>query len=304
MIVLPCLVGPTAAGKSKMAVDVALDLVAAGHRPEIVSCDSMGVYRELDIVADKPNAEERRGISHHLFDIVSPSEDFTAARFRERARAVIEEIHGRGGVPMLVGGSGLYFRAVVDDLEFAPADPGVRARLAEEDPSELLDRLRQIDPETAGRLDPANARRIVRAAEIAEVSGRPPSEFRRSWERFEGPYETVVAGLVWDNETLFERATLRVQRELDAGLLDEVRRVGTFSRTARQALGVKEMIPVIEGEATIETATAELVRNTKNFIRRQRSWFRSDPRVRWFDASELSYEGARAEIAKFFLDRL
>jgi tRNA dimethylallyltransferase len=265
----------------------------------------MGVYRRLDIVADKPSLEERRGIPHHLFDIVDPTEDFTAPRFRARAREVIADIHVRGGVPMLVGGSGLYFRSVVDELEFAPTDPDVRASIEQQSPSVLMEKLRAADPHGAERLDPNNPRRIVRAAEILEITGRPPSEFRTSWERREGgPYTTAVAGLTWSREALLRRAEERVQRELDSGLLEEVRRIGTFSRTARQALGVKEMIPVIEGEETIETATALLVRNTKNFIRRQISWFGADPRVVWFDASALGFDGAKKEITELFLRAL
>lgn len=297
---LPCLVGPTAAGKTRMAVEVALELQRLGHRPEIVSCDSMAVYRGLDIVADKPAPEERCGIVHHLFDIVDPHEDFTVLRYRDLARETIDEISARGGLPMLVGGSGLWFRAVVDDLTFAPTDPEVRASLERRDPAELLERLREIDPATAERLDPRNPRRIVRAAEIAELTGRPPSELRDSWERFEGPYEPLVAALTWERGVLLRRAAERVDREIEAGLLQEVRRVRSFSRTAGQALGVKEMIPVIEGVETMDLARAKLARNTKSFVRRQISWFRRDPRVVWVDASELGWDGARRAIVDLF----
>ena len=304
--VLLCLVGPTAAGKTQMAIDVALELRRRGHAPEIVSCDSMGVYRSLDIVADKPPGTERRGIPHHLFDVADASERFTAVAYRDLARGAIDAIAARRGVPMLVGGSGLYFRAVVDDLEFAPTSPEVRARLERDDPGVLLDRLREADPATADRLDVRNPRRIVRAAEILELTGRAPSELRTSWERFGGPYDLAVAGLTWDRDVLLRRAEERVQRELEAGLLEEVRRVGTgnLSRTARQALGVKEMITVIEGEETIDVATTRLVRNTKSFIRRQLSWFGADPRVVWFNVSELGSDGAREGITELFLRAL
>ncbi|MEX2394592.1 MAG: tRNA (adenosine(37)-N6)-dimethylallyltransferase MiaA [Actinomycetota bacterium] len=302
---LLCLVGPTAGGKTRMAVEVALELKGRGHEPEIVSCDSMGVYRGLDIVADKPSMDERRGIPHHLFDVVDATEDFTALRYRELARAAIDDIAARGGTAMLVGGSGLYFRSVIDELEFAPTDAEVRRRLADESPGVLLERIRAVDPAAAKLLDANNPRRIVRAAEILEITGQPPSDFRTSWERREGgPYTTVVAGLTWDRAELLRRAEERVQREIGAGLVEEVRRVGSFSRTARQALGVKEMIPVIDGEETIETATALLVRNTKNFIRRQINWFRADPRVTWFDASELGFEGAKGAIVEMYVEAL
>ena len=285
-----------------MGVEVALALRERGLEAEIVSCDSMGVYRGLDIVADTPSMDERRGITHHLFAIVDPDEEFNAIRYRELARAAIDDIAGRGAIPMLVGGTGLYFRAVVDELEFAPTSAEVRARLEAEDPESLFARLRERDPASAERLDPRNVRRVVRAVEVMELTGRPPSELRTSWEPGTGPYDVVVAGLTWDRATLLQRGAERVQRELDAGLIDEVARVGprNFSRTARQALGVKEMIPVIEGEADIETARAVLVKNTKAFIRRQLSWFQADDRVVWVDASELGWERARERITDMF----
>lgn len=302
MTLLRCLVGPTAGGKTRMGVEVALALRERGRDAEIVSCDSMGVYRGLDIVADKPTMAGRRGVVHHLFDVADPHEDFNATRYRELARAAIDDIAARGKVPMLVGGTGLYFRAVVDPLGFAPTSADVRARLEREDPGVLYARLREHDPASAERIDPRNVRRVVRAVEVMEITGRPATELRTSWERSGGPYELVVAGLTWDRATLLRRAEQRVQRELDAGLLEEVAAVGAanFSRTARQALGVKEMIPVIDGEADIEAAKEVLVRNTKNFIRRQLSWFQADERVTWIDASELGWEGARERITDMF----
>jgi tRNA dimethylallyltransferase len=275
-------------------------LCDAGYAPEIVSCDSMGVYRRLDIAADKPTDEERRGIAHHLFDLVDPDETFTAVDYRDFARRTIDDIAARGGTPMLVGGSGLYFRAVVDELAFAPTSAELRAALETLDPSELYERLQRKDPQRASEIDPRNKRRLVRAVEVLELTGRPASELRTTWERGGGPYELCVAGLTWNRDELLRRAEERVQREIDAGLVDEVRSVTNFSRTAVQALGVKEMIPVIEGAATIDEAKARLVKNTKNFIRRQLSWFGADPRVEWFNATELGWDGAREAIAERF----
>lgn len=288
-----------------MAVEVALDL--AGVAVEIVSCDSMGVYRGLDVAADKPSAAERRGVPHHLFDVAEPNESFTAVRYRKLARAAIDQIHARGAVPMLVGGSGLYFRAVVDELEFAPQDPVVRARLETVQTAMLWERLRAADPELAARLDPRNRRRIVRAVEILELTGRPPSSLRTSWERHNGPYALTAAGLTWDREELFRRAEERVRREVEAGLVDEVRRVTRttgISRTAWQALGVKEIVEYLEGRLSLEEAIALNVRRTKNFVRRQLSWFGADPRITWVNASELGWEGARETIAGRFREAL
>jgi tRNA dimethylallyltransferase len=303
---LLCLVGPTAGGKTRMGIDVALALRQAGHAPEIVSCDSMGVYRGLDIVADKPSADEQRGIPHHLFDVVDPSHAFTAVQYRDKARAAIDDIAARGGVPLLVGGSGLYFRAVVDELSFAPTNVALRERLEGEDPAELWERLREADPEMADMLDPRNTRRVVRAVEILELTGRPPSAQRNTWERGGGPYDPIVAGLTWSRKVLLSRAAERVQRELDAGLVDEVRRLdtATLSKTAFQALGVKEIVPFINGEISLEDAQKVLVRNTKAFVRRQLSWFTPDPRVEWFDASAIGWDGAQRAITARFAAEL
>ncbi len=286
-----------------MSVEVALALRASGREIEIVSCDSMAVYRSLDIVADKPNAADRSGIVHHMIDIVDPWEPFTAVMYRDKARTVIDEIGERGHLPLLVGGSGLYFRAVVDNLEFAPTSPEVRARLEKEPIEDLIERLRDADPATADRLDPRNTRRVVRAVEVLELTGRPASELRQGWDRFdESRYDLTVAGLTWARDELLKRAAERVQRELEAGLVDEVRSVGAerLSATAGQALGVKEILPVIDGSQSLEEATLVLIRNTKGFVRRQISWFGADPRVKWFDATELGWDGVRDEIVELF----
>jgi tRNA dimethylallyltransferase len=285
-----------------MGVEVAHALRARGSDAEIVSCDSMAVYRGLDVLAAKPSDEERGAIAHHLFDVAEVDEDFTAVQYRKLARAAIDGIASRGAIPMLVGGSGLYFRSVVDELAFAPTSAEIRKRLEGEDPDVLYERLRERDPESAERLDPRNVRRVVRAVEVLELTGRPASELRTSWERGGGPYDLVVAGLAWDRDELLRRVEERVQRQVEAGLLEEIVRVGAenLSRTARQALGVKEMIPVIDGVETIESASALLVRNTKNFIRRQLSWFKADPRVVWVDASALGWHAARERIIELF----
>ena len=295
---LLAIVGPTASGKTRMGVAVALELGNA----EIVSCDSMAVYRGLDIAADKPTEDERRGVPHHLFDMADPSEDFTAVQYRSLARSVIADITERGAIALLVGGSGLWFRAVVDDLEFAPTSSDLRRRLEVMDPAVLYERLKSADPERAAAIDPRNTRRIVRAVEILELTGRPPSELRTSWEQRCGPYELAVCGLTWNRNELFARAADRVRREIEAGLVDEVERakVRGISRTAAQALGVKEMLEHIDGRMTLDEAAAVLTRNTKNFIRRQLSWFGADPRVTWVNASELGWDGARSEIAERF----
>jgi tRNA dimethylallyltransferase len=292
------LVGPTASGKTEMAVELIREL--EGHALEVVSCDSMGIYKGLNILAAKPTLVERGGVPHHLFDVVDPSQSFTAVEYRKLARKAFEEIDSRGAVPFLVGGSGLYFRAAVDELSFAPTDASVRARVMDESPEELHRRLAEADPQSAERIDPRNIRRLVRAVEILELTGRPPTELRKEWDSFEGPYELTVAGLTWDREVLRSRVDSRVHGMVAKGLVEEVRSLQGLSDTALQALGVKEMAEHIEGRMGLEEATQALARNTKRFVRRQLGWFEGDPRVQWVNCSELGWGGARERLVGLF----
>jgi tRNA dimethylallyltransferase len=293
---LLALVGPTAAGKTRMAVEVAQRLDFA---LEIVSCDSVAVYRGLDVVADKPTEAERAAVPHHLIDVADAGETFTVVEYRTLARAAIADVTSRGAVPMLVGGSGLYFRGVVDELSFAPTSPDVRERLEREDPDRLYARLSEEDPASAERLDPRNVRRVVRAVEILELTGRRPSEFRGEWENAQTRYDLTAIGLSRARDELNERVTERVQRQLDAGLVGEVR-AAKLSKTSEQAIGIKEIIPFIEGSVSLGAATAELIANAKAFVRRQLSWFRSDARIDWVDVSEEGWDGARELIVSRF----
>lgn len=300
MTKLFAIVGPTAAGKSRLAVEVAQAL----GNVEIVSCDSIAVYRGLDVVAAKPSEADRALVPHHLVDVVDVDVDFTVVEYREMARRKIEEISERGHVPMLVGGSGLYFRAVVDELSFAPTSAELRERLEQEDPALLYERLRDADPVSAEALDPRNFRRVVRAVEVLELTGRRPSEMRGEWEKRVSAYDLTAAGLTWAREELFARAAERIRKQFEAGLVEEVgQAVATgMSKTSRQAVGVKELVPYLEGDSTLEDVTAELMRNTKAFIRRQLSWFGADERIRWFNISEIGWEGAREAIVRCWGD--
>jgi tRNA dimethylallyltransferase len=281
-----------------MAVDVARALGGV----EIVSCDSMAVYRGLDVVADKPPPADRAAVPHHLLDVVGTEAEFTVVSYRERAREAIASISARGCVPMLVGGSGLYFRAVVDELSFAPTSAELRRELEQRDAAELYERLRAADPAGAASLDPRNVRRVVRAVEVLELTGRRPSELRAEWESRNSPYDLRVVGLTRDRHELFAGAAERIERMLDAGLVEEVRRARErgLSRTAGQAVGVKEVVPFLEGRATLAEVRAELLRSTKAFIRRQLSWFGADERIEWLNLSELGAERAREIVVSRF----
>lgn len=278
------IVGPTASGKSALALDVA-ERVGA----EIVSADSMQVYRGMDIGTDKATAAMRERVPHHMLDLKEPAEDLTVAEFQQLARAAVEDITRRGKLPLIVGGSGLYFRSIVDDLRFPPSDLDVRAALEAEleelGPRNLHARLSELDPVAASKIEPDNARRTIRALEVIEITGRPFSE-NDSWESFESIYELSVVGIELPREELFARIESRVEQMLTAGLVEEAQRIGSIgmSRTARQALGYRQILDA--PQASTEDLKTSIVRATKRFAKRQGSWFRADPRVDWSEGPE------------------
>jgi tRNA dimethylallyltransferase len=282
------LVGPTASGKSDAAVALTQRLGA-----EIVSVDSMLVYRGMDVGTAKPTSAERTRIPHHLVDVAEPEEPFSVARYQELARAVVEDVDGRGHRVLLVGGSGLYLRAIVDELEFPATDPDAREELRAEaevlGPDRLHRRLAEFDPAAAARIEPTNVRRTVRALEVVAVTGRPFSSYAARWERY--PDEHVrAAGIDVPRDVLARRIEGRVRGMVDTGLLDEVRALldrGLFGwLTASRAIGYAEFAGHLRGEITLAEATAETVRRTRELARRQMVWFRRDPRIRWFPAGE------------------
>lgn len=282
-------VGPTAAGKSDLAVELALRLGG-----EAVNADSMQFYRGMDIGTAKLSQAEMRGVPHHLLDLWDVTVAASVAEFQRLSAEVIDEIHGRGRIPVLVGGSGLYVRAALDHLEFPGTDPAVRARLEEELEAEgmgvLYDRLKEQDPKAADAILPSNGRRIVRALEVIEITGRP---FTATMPERRYRYDAAQIGLTVPRPELDERITLRVERMWDAGLVEEVRKLeGEGLRdglTAGRALGYAQVLRFLAGEWTEEQAKAETVRSTRRFARRQESWFRRDPRVHWlpYDAPDL-----------------
>ncbi|TMS00088.1 tRNA (adenosine(37)-N6)-dimethylallyltransferase MiaA [Nonomuraea basaltis] len=288
-------VGPTAAGKSDLAVEIALRLGG-----ECVNADSMQLYRGMDIGTAKLSPAEMRGVPHHLLDVWDVTVTASVAEYQRLARAVIDKVE----VPVLVGGSGLYVRAALDDLEFPGTDPVIRARLeaelAERGPAPLYERLRGLDPAAAAVILPSNGRRIVRALEVIEHSGRP---FSATMPSYDAVYPSVQIGLDVPRPELDERIALRVERMWRAGLVDEVRTLLDHGlaegRTAGRALGYAQVIRFLEGEWSEEQAIAETVRATRRFARRQESWFRRDPRVCWlpYDAPDL-LERSLARIAE------
>lgn len=276
------LVGPTAAGKTELALELAGRLGA-----EVVSADAMLVYRGMDIGTAKPTLEERAWLPHHLVDLVDPGEEFSVARFQPLARSAIADVLDRGRLPLLVGGSGLYFHAVVDEFVFPPADMAVRSRLeaeaAEVGLPELYRRLAVADPPAAGRIQPGNLRRVVRALEVIELTGRPFSSFRSAMDAPSSRYRLTVLGLDPGPAVLRARVAERVAAMAEAGLVEEVRWLADrpLSRTARQALGYKELLDAMDQGSPISEALEAVIRRTRAYARRQLAWFRRDPRVRW-----------------------
>jgi tRNA dimethylallyltransferase len=284
------LVGATATGKSALA----LALARADPAWEILSVDSMQVYRGMDIGTAKPTPAEQAEVPHHLIDVLDPWEDATVAWYQTQARAVLADLEARGKRGLLVGGTGLYVQAVVDDLDIPGQHPEVRAALeAEPDTAALHARLRALDPVAAARMEPGNRRRVVRALEVTLGSGRPFSSFGPGVHAHPRTPFTLL-GLALDQAALSERILARFEEQLAAGFLDEVRRLVEhprgLSRTARQALGYKELIEHLEGVLTLEEALDLAVRRTRRFARRQRAWFRRDPRITWLDGARPAEE--------------
>jgi tRNA dimethylallyltransferase len=280
------LVGPTGVGKSAIALEIAEQLGA-----EIVSIDSMQIYRGMDIGTDKATPEMRRRVEHHMLDLFDPSREVSVAEFQDLARSAVRDVAGRGALPLLVGGSGLYFRAVVDELNFPPRSVEVREDLEAEvervGPEALHARLTELDPAAAAKIEPRNARRTVRALEVIELTGRPFSENADAWDRYESVYEIRAAGLSRSREDLFARIERRVDRMLSAGLVDEARALEGrgLSRTARQALGYRQVLEAADRQ-DVAAIRDQIVKATKRFARRQEAWFRADPRITWFEADD------------------
>jgi tRNA dimethylallyltransferase len=274
-------VGPTAAGKSALSLDLARELGG-----EIVNADAMQLYRGMDIGTAKLTGAERRGIAHHVLDVWDVTRPASVAEYQKLARAAVEDIAARGRVPLLVGGSGLYVRAVLEDFEFPGTDPAIRARLEGELAAgvPLHDRLRALDPVAAAKILPSNGRRIVRALEVIEMTGQP---FTASLPAEIPFYDSVRIAV--DRDDLDDRIARRVDLMWAAGLLDEVRGLAARGlregRTAGRALGYQQALAELDGHLTGAQARAETTRLTRRFVRRQRSWFRRDPRITWLDGS-------------------
>lgn len=303
-IPLLVIVGPTAVGKTEIAV-----LVAERLGGEIVSADSMAIYRGMDIATAMPTPEQRARVPFHLIDFVNPGDSYSVAQFQRDADRAIRDIHGRGMLPMLVGGTGFYVQAVVERLVFptGPGDREIRRRLEETarriGSEALHERLKQVDPRSAERIHPRDTKRIVRALEVYELTGRPVPVRRMVDDAPRIQYNTCEVGLNRPRDCIYERINLRVDSMFERGLVEEVRKLREEgvpeSAQAMQALGVRQVIRHLRGELSLAEAIELTKRDTRRYAKRQLTWFRRHGRVRWVNIdANLDEQGAADLICK------
>ncbi|MGX6441848.1 tRNA (adenosine(37)-N6)-dimethylallyltransferase MiaA [Neobacillus sp. K501] len=285
------LIGPTAVGKTKLSIELAKQF-----NGEIISGDSMQIYRGMDIGTAKIKVEEMEGITHHLIDIKEPDESFSVADFQQLVRAKIAEISSRGKLPMIVGGTGLYIQSVIYDYQFSAvgADDAVRLQLEERAKAigneALHDELTKIDPESAAQIHPNNVRRVIRALEIYQSTGKIMSEYQKE-QQLDLLYDTALIGLTMERDHLYERINTRVELMLEEGLIEEVSRLhkhGLRNCQSIQAIGYKEIYDYLDGKSTLTDAVELLKQNSRRYAKRQLTWFRNKMEVEWFDMTDVS----------------
>jgi len=303
---LAALVGPTAVGKTELAIPLAQRLNA-----EILSCDSMQIYRGMDIGTAKASREEQNMVPHHLIDIVDVDHNFTVAEYQNKAQQLIEEINQRGKIPMLVGGTGLYYQAVVDNYSFYPmaTRQDIRQRLqlesAERGLEQLFAHLTKIDPDYAQRISPQDEKRIIRALEVYELTGIP---FSKQQNRQRNTYNLAAVGLYLKREILYQRINERVDKMLTQGLIDEVsefrERGYGLHNNAMQALGYKQVLYYLDGLMSYQEMVEAIKKETRRFAKRQYTWFKRDQRVKWFDITQDSQEVLVEKIYHYMAGQL
>lgn len=284
-----CVAGPTASGKTTLGIEI-----ARAFNGEVISADSMQIYKGIHIASAAPDTEEMQGIPHHLIEILSPDEACTVADYVRMADECIRDITARGKLPIIVGGTGLYINSLLDGISFIPdeTDQGLRAELTAEiervGAEEMLHRLSVFDPETAARLHPNDTRRIIRAFEIYRTTGKTQAQANAE-SRGESPYDALIIGLTCrDRQLLYDRIDRRVDVMLRRGLLEEARKATEISGGAIQAIGHKELYGYLRGEMTLEEAADNLRRATRRYAKRQLTWFRRDERINWIYTDETA----------------
>lgn len=293
-------VGPTASGKTALAVEVAKALDG-----EVVSADSMQIYRRMDIATAKPTVDEMQGVPHYLLDFLDPGESFSVARYCELAKAAIKDIHNRGKLPVIAGGTGLYVDSLLGNTQFTESDPDPALReaiikeLEEKGIDQMLDHIRTFDPESAERLSiERNPKRIVRCIEVYRTTGIPQTQINIEQQSGGSPYRCVKIGLTArDREILYDRINRRVDIMLDHGLLEETKAFyqSDVSDTASAAIGYKELLPFLHSEQPLDICVANLKRATRRYAKRQLTWFKRDEEIHWFNIDEKSFDQIKSE---------
>lgn len=300
--------GPTASGKTELSLALAERL-----NGEIVSADSMQIYRGMDIGTAKPTPGERRGIPHHMLDVAEPGDDWSVSRYEQQASNCVDDILRRGRLPILCGGTGLYINAVISGAGFqaSGADSGIRAALEKQWDDQGADamcaRLRAVDPESAARLHPNDRRRIIRALEVYELTGETISEHNRRTRERPPRYDAVMLGLKTDpRDVLYQRIDRRVGKMVEQGLIEEVRSLwqrGVLKGTAAQAIGYKELIDYFESRKTLDEALRAIQQKSRNYAKRQLTWFQADDRIHWIVYNTVEAADQVTEKATIFLQQ-
>jgi len=285
------IVGPTASGKTPLGVALAKRLGG-----EIISADSMQIYKHMSIGTAKVSLDEMQGVPHHLVDCVSPDEEFSVAKYKAAALEAIEAILSRGKLPIIIGGTGLYINSLSLPWDFQKKDSDEKKRWRLTAEAEVIgnkalyERLKSVDPVTAEIVHPNNLNRLIRALEIYELTGKPKSDFDEETKKHSVPYDYIILGLDWDRETLYERINRRVDRMIEEGLIEEtkmlIERGYDWNLTAMKAIGYKELKAYLEGESSLAEAVTILKRDSRHYAKRQMTWFRKDKRIQWLKMDE------------------
>lgn len=300
--------GPTASGKTGLSIRLAKQL-----ETEIVSADSMQIYRYMDIGSAKPSPQEMDGVPHHLIGVISPFEDFSVKQYTDLAKKAVADIQKKGKIPILAGGTGLFINSLIDNIIFTDTDTDENIRrelneFAEKNGNQALHQiLEKIDPESAGKIHFNDRKRTVRAIEIYRTTGTPMSEHIKRSRLIPSPYDLCYIGLTMDRKALYQRIDLRVDRMLKQGLLDEVKKLTDMglddSFQSMQGIGYKEMIWYLEKKISFESAVETIKRESRRYAKRQLTWFRRDDRIHWFDAENENLFGQVMEMVGAFLNR-
>lgn len=309
MLPLLTIAGPTAVGKTEFALTLAKEI-----HGEIISADSMQIYKEMNIGTAKPSAEELALVPHHLVDCIPPDQEFTVADFQTQAEALIPEICAKGAIPMLVGGTGLYFQAVTEGFIFPEMETDWEFReqmhrLAENEGNQVVhDKLREVDPELADKLHPNDLRRVIRGIEVYRQTGKTTSYFQKRAAEQPPKYNTIKIGLMRDREELYQRINYRIDLMMEAGLVEEVQ--GLLEQgyspdlISMQGLGYKEIVGYLQGQYDLEEAVYLLKRDTRHFAKRQLTWFKRDQQIHWLNPAEMSTREMVDQVKKLIAERI